>query len=137
MTLTPSNCVGRLLPKKSALVQLRVTEDRLTPWIEIQVPGAIPGRKLAPFTTPIEEMEGPVEIAGFTNTQAAPSLPLELLALSPTPPTRAVFPSEDNATEPPCSENPTEPVPTNLPPCWLHAPPVRVNTHVAPTLLLS
>src|ERR1039458_4021783 len=104
MTLTPSNCVGRLLPKKSALVQLRVVADRFTPWIEIQVPGAIPGRKLAPFTTPLEEMEGPVGISVVTNTQAAPELALPLLVLSPTPPTRAVFPSEDNATEPPCSE---------------------------------
>src|ERR1039458_2990263 len=129
MTLTPSNCVGRLLPKKSALVQLRVTEDRLTPWIEIQVPGAIPGRKLAPFTTPLEEMEGPGGISVVTNTPAAPLLALPIILWSPGPPTIAVVPSADSATEKPWAAFPTTPDPVSLPPCWFHALLVRVNTH--------
>ena len=29
------------------------------------------------------------------------------------------------------------PVPTSLLPCWVHTPPARVKTHVAPTPLLS
>ena len=45
----------------------------------------------------------------------------------------AVLPSADSATEPPCSACPTAPVPTSLLPCWVQTPPLRVNTHAAPT----
>src|SRR5437773_316544 len=60
-------------------------------------------------------------------THAAPASPL-----SPRPPTTAVLPSPDTATEVPCPAAPTAPVPTSLAPCWLHTPPLRVNTHAAP-----
>src|SRR5262245_35794142 len=66
------------------------------------------------------------------NTHAAPAW-----LLSNGPPTMAVLPPEDSATEKPCSAPPTAPVPTSLLPCWVHAPPLRVNTHAAPALLLS
>jgi diketogulonate reductase-like aldo/keto reductase len=42
-----------------------------------------------------------------------------------------VLPSEDRATEVPCLATPPAPVPTNLLPCWLHTPPLRVNERVA------
>src|SRR5262249_42037121 len=58
------------------------------------------------------------------NTQAAP-----VLLLSDQPPTRAVLPSADNATDMPWRAFPTAPVPTSFLPCWLQAPPLRVNTH--------
>src|SRR6266581_3715381 len=59
------------------------------------------------------------------------------LLLSAPPPTMAVLPSADSATEMPCSATPTVPVPTSLPPCWLHTAPLRVKIHAAPALLLS
>src|SRR5262249_20933209 len=43
----------------------------------------------------------------------------------------------DSATEMPCFSPKTEPAPTNLLPCWLHTPPLRVKTHAAPVKLLS
>src|SRR5438067_13925077 len=58
------------------------------------------------------------------NTHAAPAL-----VLSPKPPRIAVLPSPDSATEPPCWVCPTPPLPTSLASCWVHAPPLRVNTH--------
>src|SRR5262245_53587395 len=61
------------------------------------------------------------------HTHAAP-----LKLLSPSPPTIAVFPSADTATENPCRAAPTAPAPTSLVPCWLHTPPLRVHTHAAP-----
>ena len=61
------------------------------------------------------------------NTHAAPK-PL----LSPRPPTTTVFPSADRSTETPCIACPTAPVPTSFVPCWIHTPPLRVNTHAAP-----
>src|SRR5579862_895507 len=66
------------------------------------------------------------------NTQAAPTLPL-----SPGPPIRAVFPSADNATLLPNSPVPVSPLPVSLAPCCVQPPPERVNTHAAPTWLLS
>src|SRR5713226_5327247 len=72
------------------------------------------------------------------NTHAAPTPPL-----SPGPPTKAVFPSADSATDVPCCTSPcsalpaTAPVPTSLPPCWLHVLPERVYTHTAPAPALS
>ena len=46
--------------------------------------------------------------------------------LSSGPPTMAVLPSADSATEAPCSAVPTAPVPTSLLPCWVQTPPLRV-----------
>src|ERR1035441_3275073 len=65
-------------------------------------------------------------------TQAAPAV-----VLSVGPPTMAVFPSADRATDIPCSALLTAPVPKSLPPCWFHTPPVRVYTQAAPALLVS
>src|SRR5262249_58042534 len=48
----------------------------------------------------------------------------------------AVLPSPDSATEEPCWAWPAAPVPINFT-CSLHTPPLRVKTHVAPSLLLS
>ena len=62
------------------------------------------------------------------NTHTAPVLPL-----STGPPTIAVFPSSESETDQPCPAPPiTAPVPTSLSPCWVHAPPERVNTQAAP-----
>jgi hypothetical protein len=51
---------------------------------------------------------------------------------SSTPPTMAVLPSADSATDVPAA-----PVPTSLLPCWFQAPPLRVKTHAAPAPELS
>src|SRR5262249_32649410 len=64
------------------------------------------------------------------NTHAAPAE--EPRGASLIPPTRAVLPSADDATESPCWAGPAAPVPTSLLPCWVHTPPLRVNTHTAP-----
>src|SRR5271157_4983912 len=66
------------------------------------------------------------------NTQAAPAPPL-----SPGPPTTAMLPSAESATEEPCVAFPTAPEPASLPPCWVHTLPERVKTHAAPARLLS
>src|SRR5262249_27513527 len=50
------------------------------------------------------------------HTHAAPT-PL----LSKYPPTSAVLPSAERATDSPCSAFPTDPLPTSLPPCWTSA----------------
>ena len=55
-----------------------------------------------------------------------------VVALSVFPPTIAVLPLADSATEWPCWAAPTAPLPTSFAPCWLHTPPLRVKTHVAP-----
>src|SRR5262249_27107263 len=72
-------------------------------------------------------------------THAAPTPDEEQgeLELPHGPPTIAVLPLADSATELPCWALPTTPVPTSLLPCWLHTPPLRVNTHAAPTGKLS
>src|SRR5262249_44039740 len=65
-------------------------------------------------------------------THAAPAL-----LLSFGPPTTAVLPAAESATDVPCwMLLPTVSVPNSLA-CWLHAPPLRVNTHAAPAPLLS
>ena len=66
------------------------------------------------------------------NTHAAPAA-----ELSSSPPTIAVLPSADSATEKPCSATPTAPVPTSFGPCWVQTPPLRVKTHAAPAFELS
>src|SRR5262245_36765243 len=48
-----------------------------------------------------------------------------------------VLPPPDSATEPPWAAFPTAPVPTSFDPCWVHTPPLRVNTHAAPAPALS
>ena len=54
-------------------------------------------------------------------THAAP-----VFQLSKGPPTMAVLPSADSATEAPCLALPTAPLPTSLLPCWVQTPPLRV-----------
>src|SRR5450759_4654776 len=65
-------------------------------------------------------------------TQTAPAT-----LLSKGPPSIAVLPSEDMATELPCQAFPTAPVPTSFEPCCVQTPPLRVNIQTAPALLLS
>ena len=60
-----------------------------------------------------------------TNTQEDPLPPR-----SPSPPTMAVLPSAEIATEEPCWAY-KPPVPTSLLPCWLHMHPVRINIQAA------
>src|SRR5207249_196095 len=57
--------------------------------------------------------------------------------LSPSPPTTAVLPSAESATDSPCSAIPTAPVPTSLLPCWVQTPLLLVKTHTAPANELS
>src|SRR5262245_23884806 len=76
------------------------------------------------------------------NTHAAPAAPrpngtCRSHRLSPGPPTMAVSPSADNATDMPWRALPTPSVPTSFLPCCVQMPPLRVNTHAAPVLLLS
>src|SRR6266436_108780 len=76
------------------------------------------------------------------NTHAAPTAPRPKGAdrsrgLSPGPPTMAVLPSADNATDEPWRAPPTASVPTSFLPCCIQTPPLRTNTHTAPVLLLS
>src|SRR5262245_21814425 len=69
----------------------------------------------------------------WMNTHTAPAR-----LLSPGPPTAAVLPSADSATDRPCwPKKPTVPVPTSLSPCCVQTPPLRVATHAAPVRALS
>src|SRR5882724_6015393 len=65
-------------------------------------------------------------------THAAPALPL-----SCGPPTIAVFPSAESATELPWDALPNAPLPISLSPCWVHTPFARANIHAAPAPPLS
>src|SRR5262249_57819664 len=58
-------------------------------------------------------------------------------ASSKSPPTAAVLPSADSATEMPSLAAPPAPVPTNFEPCCVHAEPLRTKIHAAPTAELS
>src|ERR1039457_4653916 len=49
----------------------------------------------------------------------------------------AVLPSAERDTEPPCRASHEAPEPTSLVPCWVQTPPLLVQTHAAPALLLS
>src|SRR6266436_6734562 len=51
---------------------------------------------------------------------------------SPGPPTMAVLPSADSATDRPCAASPTASLPTSLSSCWVQTPRRRVKTHAAP-----
>ena len=66
------------------------------------------------------------------NTHAAP-----VLKLSYGPPTTAVLPSAEIATDLPNLATPAAPAPTSLLPSCDHAPSLRVNTHAAPAKALS
>src|SRR5207245_936854 len=66
------------------------------------------------------------------NTHAAPTL-----LLLAKPPISAVLPSEDNATLEPNWPAPVSSLAVSFCPCWVRGEPARVNTHAAPTLLLS
>src|SRR5438105_3975225 len=50
LILTPSSCVGRLLPEKSELFHGRVVPVRFEPLMVIQAPSPTPGTELAPLT---------------------------------------------------------------------------------------
>src|SRR5271165_3576566 len=70
------------------------------------------------------------------NTHAAPAAPRPngtdpARALSLGPPTMAVLPSADSATDMPWRALPTAPVPTSFLPCCVQTLPLRVNTHAA------
>src|SRR5260370_35475047 len=74
-------------------------------------------------------------------THAAPAAPRpkgtdRSHGLSPGPPTIAVLPSPDNATDMPWWALPTAPVPTSFLPCCGHRPPLRGKTHAARILPL-
>src|SRR6516225_10590172 len=76
------------------------------------------------------------------NTHAAPAAPRPNGAdrshwLSLGPPTMAVLPSADSATEMPWQALPTAPLPTSFLPCCLQTPSLRLKTHAAPVLPLS
>src|SRR4029077_13747189 len=66
------------------------------------------------------------------NTHAAPAPPRPKGTdgshrLSPGPPTIAVLPSAESATDHPWLALPMAPVPTSFLPCCLHTPPLRPN----------
>src|SRR5258706_391045 len=61
--------------------------------------------------------------------------PMRLWSLGP--PRRAVWLSPERATERPWPAFPTAPEPNSLDPCWVQTPPLLVQTHAAPALLLS
>src|SRR5215813_9482304 len=76
------------------------------------------------------------------NTHAAPAAPRpkgtdRSHGLSPGPPTIAVLPSADSATDMPWRALPTASMLTSFLPRCVHTPRVRVNTHAAPVLPLS
>src|SRR4051794_20956866 len=63
----------------------------------------------------------------LVNTQAAPPG----LLPSNCPPTRAVFPSADRETDPPCCALPIAPKPASLLPCCVQTVPLLVHTQAA------
>src|SRR5947209_5869886 len=73
------------------------------------------------------------------NTQAAPAAPAPNRSdgLSPGPPTMAVLPSAESATDVPWRAFPTAPLPTSFLPCCFQTSPLRADTHAAPVLLAS
>jgi hypothetical protein len=71
-----------------------------------------------------------------TKIQAAPIASRDV-ALSLEPPTMAVLPSAERATEEPWPALPIAYRPTSFEPCWFQTPLVRVNTHTAPARVSS
>src|SRR5580658_6986345 len=67
-----------------------------------------------------------------TNTQDAPAP-----EASPYPPSSAVLPSADKATDAPTNSSPLRPVGSNLEPCCDQTPAERVKTQAAPIVELS
>src|SRR5262249_27448658 len=106
-------------PPMIAVLQLSATE---APWVA--APTAPPPTSLFPCWahTPLL----------VVNTHAAPTL-----LLSPGPPTMALLPSPDSATDWPWLAAPTAPVPTSLRSCAQPSPPLLIHTHAAPAPLLS
>src|SRR5215470_4196322 len=97
----------------------------------------VPRRPTAPVLTSLfcRVQTSPLRV----NTHAAPAAPRpngtdRFPGLSPGPPTMAVFPSADNATDMPWRALPTAPVPMSFLPCCVQTLPLRVNTH-APSVL--
>ena len=88
----------------------------------------IPRRPSRPAWLPA----GSRRLHSCVQTHAAPS---DAVVLGP--PTMAVLPSAERATESLDSRCPTAPEPTSLAPCWVQTPPLLVQTHAAPALLLS
>src|SRR5664280_998808 len=93
-------------------------------------PCAAPPTALVPTSLPLCCAHTP---ALRVNTHAAPLGGVVGRLPSSGPPMIAVLPSAEIATDSPCREGPTAPVPTSLLPCCDHKAPVRVNTHAAPT----
>src|SRR5262249_60832187 len=87
-------------------------------------------RGLSPSSLPTSLLPCCVQASPLrVNTHAAP-----VVRLSLGPPTMAVLPSADTATDAPWDHKPPPyslVVPTSLA-CWLQTPPLRVNTHAAP-----
>src|SRR6266511_3730943 len=82
----------------------------------------------------------PVPTSFVSCVQRPPPLRVNTNATPPssaTPPTMAILPSADSATDVPWRALATAPVPTSFLPCWVQTPPLRVNTHAAPVLPLS
>src|SRR5436190_6469036 len=91
-----------------------------------------------PLTAPDPTSLGPCwlqtpPLLCHTHTAPSASLPGASGWLSSGPPTMAVFPSADSDTEYPCPAVPIAPEPTSLGPCWVQIPPLRDQTHAAPT----
>src|SRR5664280_1696458 len=68
----------------------------------------------------------------LVQTHVAPMLPLSL-----GPPTMAVLPSPERATDTPCCADADTPEPTSFVPCGAQLTPVVVQIHAAPALPLS
>src|SRR5215475_11244002 len=87
----------------------------------------MPWLALPPASVPTSFLPCCVQTPPFrVNTHAAP-----VLLLSDHPPTIAVLPSADSATDIPWRAFPTAPVPTSFLPCCIQTLPLRVNTHAA------
>src|SRR5262249_42003824 len=76
------------------------------------------------------------------NTHAAPAAPRpngtdRSRGFSPAPPAMQVSPPANKATDMPCRALPRASVPPTFLPCCVQIPPLRVNTHAAPVVLLS
>ena len=101
VTDVPSRLIGNL-PLTISVASFHLRESpagaRPVPKMATHAPAemAPPAVKLASFTMPVIAGFAGGAVGAATNTQAAPLLPL-----SPSPPTMAVSPSLDNATETP------------------------------------
>ena len=132
---TPVACPSGASSPPPPISAVSPSEERPTPSPKL---GLRPLESLGVSFSPCRVQAPPERV----NTHAAP-----WKELSPLPPIRAVLPSEESATLTPNWPSPLSPVPssaqpvgqspTSFAPCWVHAPPERVNTHAAPALLLS